>query len=285
MVFRRVSDHVYADTETIGLGNSGVVLLDDRTIVVDAQYAAPARALRSKIENISAKRISHLLLTHSHSDHVFGNEIFQDCEIVAHESLKTRMQELSRTDWSDESLRQQVAELKKTDPDRAARFEKVHLVLPTKTFQEKFVLGEGASRIEMIHTGGHTADSSIVNYSHERTVFAGDLIFSGTYPYGGDPTADPDLWLQALNRIRDLNPRVVVSGHGPICGIGEVDKYVTYISQTKSVMLGLISKNMSENQVITDSSLPAFYEEGTRGRRAASLAHWYRVWKQRTRKS
>jgi glyoxylase-like metal-dependent hydrolase (beta-lactamase superfamily II) len=155
---------VYADTETVGLGNSGVVLLDDRTIVVDAQYAAPARTLRSNIEKISARRITHLLLTHSHSDHVFGNEVFQDCEIVAHESLRTRMEELSRTTWSKESLQQQVATLKETNPDRAARFENVHLVLPTKTFQDKFQLGEGTFKVEMIHTGGHTADSSIVYY-------------------------------------------------------------------------------------------------------------------------
>jgi cyclase len=275
---------VYADTETVGLGNSGVVLLDDRTIVVDAQYAAPARTLRSNIEKISARRITHLLLTHSHSDHVFGNEVFQDCEIVAHESLRTRMEELSRTTWSKESLQQQVATLKETNPDRAARFENVHLVLPTKTFQDKFQLGEGTFKVEMIHTGGHTADSSIVYYPHEGMVFAGDSIFSGIYPYGADPTADPDLWIEALNRIRSLSPKAIVPGHGPICGIDEVDKYVSYISETKSVMLKLIAENKPENQVITDSSLPRFYEEGAGDRRPGSLGQWYRVWKQRTGK-
>jgi cyclase len=192
------------------------------------------------------------------------------------------MEELSRTSWSNESLQQQVATLKETDPVRAARFENVHLVLPTKTFKDKFPLGEGTFKVEMIHTGGHTADSSIVYFPYDGTVFAGDLIFSRMYPYGGDPTADPDLWIEALNRIRSLSPRVIVPGHGPICGIDEVDKYVSYISETKSAMLKLIAGNKPENQAITDPSLPHFYEEGAVDRRAGSLGQWYRVWKQRT---
>jgi len=284
MVFQRVSDHVCADVGTVGSGNAAAILLDDRTIVIDAQYVAPARSLRSSIEKVSHGRITHLLLTHSHSDHVFGNEVFQDCEIVAHESLKTRMQELADTTWSKESLQRQVAELRKTDPERATRFENVHVVLPTKTFQDKFVLSDGSSRVEMIHTGGHTADSSIVHFPSERTVVAGDLIFAGVYPYGGDPTADPDLWVEALIRIRSMNPEVIVPGHGPVCKIDEVNRYVDYISQTKTAMLELISQNRSENQIIADPSLPRFYDDGASGRRTSSLAQWYRVWKQRIAK-
>jgi len=284
MVFQRVSDRVYADTGTVGSGNAAAILLDDQSVVIDAQYAAPARSLRSNIEKVSHGKITHLLLTHSHSDHVFGNEVFQDCEIVAHESLKARMQELVNTTWSKESFQQQVAELKKTDPERAARFENVHVVLPTKTFQDKFVLGDRASRIEMIHTGGHTADSSIVHLPRARTVIAGDLIFAGVYPYGGDPTADPDLWAEALIMIRNMNPQAIIPGHGPVCKIDEVNRYVDYISQTKRTMLELISQNRSEDQILADPSLPRFYDEGFSGRRTSSLAQWYRVWKKRTEK-
>jgi diphthamide biosynthesis methyltransferase len=41
------------------------------------------------------------------------------------ETLKTRMEEMLETTWSKESLQRQVAELKKTDPERASRFEGV----------------------------------------------------------------------------------------------------------------------------------------------------------------
>jgi len=281
MVFRQVSECVYADTETVGSGNAGAIVLDDRTVVVDAQYAPLARQLRSNIEKVSKSRITHLLLTHSHSDHVFGNEVFQDCEIVAHTNLKSRMEELMKTSWSKESLQKQVAELRKTDPARAARFESVHIVLPTKTFDKEFLLGEGDLKIEMTYTGGHTADSSIVYFPRSRTLFAGDLIFSGIYPYGGDPRADPDLWIEALDKIRKMNLEIIVPGHGPLCGLDEVDRYIRYISDTKSVMLELIAQRKPEDQAIIDPSLPKFYEEGAQNRRANTLAHWYRLWKQR----
>ncbi|MFH0848619.1 MAG: MBL fold metallo-hydrolase [archaeon] len=282
MVFQQVSDRVYADTGTVGSGNAGAIILDDRAIVIDAQYVATGQSLRSNIERVSRKKITHLLLTHSHSDHVFGNQVFEDCEIVAHESLKTRMEELLRTSWSRESLQKQVSELRKTDPDRASRFENVRIVLPNKTFREKFSLGEGDMKVEMIHTGGHTADSSIVYFGRSRTLFASDLIFCGIYPYGGDPTADPDLWTEALNKIRAMNPDVIVPGHGPICHIDEIERYTRYLSETKSIMLDLIAQGKSEDQAAADASLPQFYEEGAGTRRNASLVQWYRIWKQRT---
>lgn len=286
MVFQQVSNRVYADTGTVGSGNAGVIVLNDQAVVIDAQYVASAQSLRSSIDRITDERITHLLLTHSHSDHVFGNQVFEDCEIVAHESLKTRMEELLRTSWSRESLQQQVSELRRTDPDRAARFENVRIVLPSKTFRERFSLGEGDMKVEMVHTGGHTADSSIIYFTGSRTLFAGDLIFSGIYPYGGDPTSDPDMWIEALEKIRSMSPDVIVPGHGPVCRIGEVERYIRYLSETKSIMLELIMQGKPEDQVAADASLVRFYEDGAETRRGAALVQWYRVWKQKmTRKS
>lgn len=168
-----------------------------------------------------------------------------------------------------------------TDPERAARFENVHVVVPTITFDAKFVLGQDDLRVEMIHTGGHTADSSIIFFPRDQVVFAGDLIFCGVYPYGGDPTADPDLWVHGLDAIRGMKPGVIVPGHGPICSIEEVDKYTNYITETKSAMVDLIRAGASESIAITDPSLPPFYEEGADKRRAGTLVQWFRMWKAR----
>ncbi len=282
MVFGKVSERVYADTEAAGLGNAGAVQLQHRTVVVDAQFAVSVRALRNNIQNVSVNKITHLLLTHSHSDHVFGNEVFEDCEIVGHTSLKSRMQELLVTSWSKESLQMQADELRKTDPERAARFENVRIVLPAMTFDRQLELGDDGLKVEMIHTGGHTADSSIVYFPHSKTLFAGDLIFAGIYPYGGDPTADPDLWLEGLRSIQKIGPEVIVPGHGPICGLGEVGKYIRYISETKSVMLRMIAEKKSVDQAIVDPSLPEFYGQQAEARRVNTLRQWYEVWRRKT---
>ena len=282
MSLRQISHHVYVDTE-VGGGNSGAILLEDGIVVVDAAFARSARAFRTSVEKISPKKITHLILTHSHSDHVFGNEVYTDCEIVAHESLKTRMQELASTDWTKENLQRQVADLERTNPQMAEQFKEVHIVLPTRTFTDKLVLGQGQFRVEVIHTGGHTADSSIVHIPQEGIVFAGDLIFAGIYPFGGDPSADPDVWVKALNRIRNMHPTFIVPGHGPVCNLEEIDNYISYISKTKSVMLRLLSENKSEDEVVTNPALPLF--DGHEGQfRTSSLAHWYQVWKQRAGK-
>lgn len=44
-------------------------------------------------------------------------------------------------------------------------------------------------------------------------LFAGDLVFKGRIPFVGQ--ADSRLWLESLNKLLALKPRILVPGHGP----------------------------------------------------------------------
>jgi cyclase len=282
LTLERVTDRVYADTSTVGAGNAGAIVLHDQVIVVDSQYLKHARELRRGIERVTSKKIRFLLLTHSHSDHVFGNEVFRDCEIVAHKSLKARMEELLLTTWSKESLEKQIAELKKTDPERASRFEGVEITLPTHVFDEEFEVVDEDLKIVMRHTGGHTQDSSIIYFPAEQVLFSGDLIFSQTFPYGGDPTADPDEWLKALKDIMKMPVSRIVPGHGPICDKREVQAYIDFIKTVKNKMLAMIRAGKTTEEIMRDNNYPPFYSKSADQRRQNTLNQWYKVWHERT---
>ena len=282
MTLEKITDRVYADTNPVGAGNAGAILLQDQVVVVDSQYLKHAKELRREIERITSKKIRFLLLTHSHSDHVFGNEVFRDCEIVAHRSLKDRMQELLLTTWSKESLEKQVAELRKTDPERASRFEGVQITLPTRVFDGEFKIAGGNLDILMRHVGGHTRDSSIVYFPNEQVLFSGDIIFSQTFPYGGDPTADPDEWLQALKGILEMSVKTIVPGHGPICDKREVQAYIDFIETVKSKMIAMIRAGKTSEEITRSESYPAFYSKSADQRRQSTLAQWYKVWRQKS---
>ena len=282
MTLEKITDRVYADTNPVGAGNAGAILLQDQVVVVDSQYLKHAKELRREIERITSKKIRFLLLTHSHSDHVFGNEVFRDCEIVAHRSLKDRMQELLSTTWSKESLEKQVAELRKTDPERASRFEGVQITLPTRVFDEEFKIAGGNLDILMRHVGGHTRDSSIVYFPNEQVLFSGDIIFSQTFPYGGDPTADPDEWLQTLKDILAMPVKTIVPGHGPICNKREVQAYIDFIETVKSKMIAMIRAGKASEEVTRSENYPSFYSKSADQRRQSTLAQWYKVWRQKS---
>ena len=56
----------------------------------------------------------------------------------------------------------------------------------------------------MIHIGGHTAGSSLVYIPEDRVLFAGDLILTTTFPSVGDPSTNPDTWIDVFNMILSL---------------------------------------------------------------------------------
>ena len=277
MPLEKVTDRVYASVNPAG-GNAGMVLLETQVVVIDSQFLSQAKVLRQEIERTTPKKVRFLLLTHSHSDHVFGNEIFRDCEIVAHRSLKARMEELLATTWSKESLEKQIAELKKTDPERASRFEGVQITLPTRVFDEDFRITENDLEVVMKHVGGHTKDSSVVYFPAEEVLFSGDLVFAESFPYGGDPTADPDEWLQALNGIMEMPVKTIVPGHGPVCDKREVQAYIKFIEGVKERMTEMIRAGKTTQEIRKDEGYPTFYSKSSDQRRQNTLVQWYNVW-------
>lgn len=88
----------------------------------------------------------------------------------------------------------------------------------------------GGVNVEMIHLGGHTPCSSVVWIPDERILFAGDLIFQGRYPFLA--TANVEKLMAALRWLPSLGARVIVPGHGVLCGTDEVLKQLDYIQTT-----------------------------------------------------
>ena len=269
----RVSERVYANCDGETGGNVGIVVTDDAVAAVDAQYPASAADFRKSIPTVTDKPVTHLLLTHNHGDHVFGNQAFDDCEIVSHRRLKEKMEESLRTDWAPGNLEKMLEDIRKNRPERAWLFEGLRIVLPTKTFDDRFTL----DGLEMTNLGGHTDCSSVVYVPEDRVLFAGDLMFAETFPWAGDPTADPDVWIEAYRKILAMDIDTIVPGHGPLCDKGEFEIQLGWFEAVRKEMKGLIAEGASEEEAVAYDGYPDFYES-TGDRRERSLGHWYRVW-------
>ncbi|MFQ5711498.1 MAG: MBL fold metallo-hydrolase [Candidatus Geothermarchaeales archaeon] len=280
MKLEKISDRVFANTEGKGGGNAGIIVLDNQTVVVDAMYTRPGEEFRRAIEETSPKATRYLLLTHSHRDHVFGNQAFRDCEVVAHASLKARMQELLKTEWSPEGLDKYFSELRETDPERLSQLEGVEITLPTKTFDRRFVVEDDELTVEMEHVGGHTVGSSIVYFPREATLFTGDLVFAKTFPWGGDPTADPNEWMEALRKMLEMRVDVIIPGHGPICDKEEVEAYLRFFEEVKEKMGALMAQGKPEEEITNYENYPAFYGTDRANWPGDSLKRWYEVWRE-----
>jgi glyoxylase-like metal-dependent hydrolase (beta-lactamase superfamily II) len=140
MILDRVSERVYANTSGETGGNVGIIVLDDGVLAVDAQYPVSGRDFRESIPEYTDKPVTHLLLTHVHGDHVFGNQAFEDCEIVSHRLLWEKMKENLQTIWSPGNLPGMLEDVRENRPDSAYLYEGLRIVLPDLTFEERITL-------------------------------------------------------------------------------------------------------------------------------------------------
>ncbi len=251
----------------------GIVVMDDGVAAVDAQYPVSAYDFRESIPSVTGKPVTHLLLTHVHGDHVFGNQAFEDCVIVSHRRLKERMAESLKNEWAPGNIEGMLEDVKKNRPERAWLFEGLRIVLPSETFDERYTL----DGVEMINLGGHTDCSSVVYVPDEKVLFAGDQIFAETFPWAGDPTADPDAWIEAFKKMLAMDVDVIVPGHGPLCGKGELEIQLAWFEAVRDEMKTLIADGVSSEDAIQHDGYPDFYESQG-DRRERSLRHWYAVW-------
>ncbi len=278
MKLDKVSERVYANTEGLTGGNVGIVVMEDAVAAVDAQYPVSGADFRRSIPSVTRKPVTHLLLTHYHGDHVFGAQAFEDCEIVAHRLLKAGMEENLRTTWAPGSLERMLEDVRRDRPERAWLYEGLRIVLPTVTFDDRFTL----DGVEMIHMGGHTAGSSVVHIPDDGVLFAGDLVFAETFPWAGDPTADPDAWIEAFKVILAMDVETIVPGHGPLCDKKEVETQLRWFEEVRDEMKKLIADGASEEEAVNHDGYPDFYESERPERRENSLRHWFRFWSQRS---
>ena len=271
-----VSERVYANCDGETGGNVGIVVIDDAVVAVDAQYPVSAYDFRVSIASVSDKPVTHLLLTHDHGDHVLGNQAFEDCTIVSHRRLKEKMEENLRGQWAPGNLEKMLVDIKANRPERAWLYEGLRIVLPTETFEERYTL-EG---VEVIKLGGHTDCSSIVHVPGEKVLFAGDLVFAKMFPWAGDPTADPDVWIESFKTMLEMDVDTIIPGHGPLCDKAEVETQLAWFEAARDEMKSLIAGGASVEEAVGHDGYPEFYD--SRGdRRERSLRHWYKVWSQK----
>ncbi|MBN2369014.1 MAG: MBL fold metallo-hydrolase, partial [Vicinamibacteria bacterium] len=88
-----------------------------------------------------------------------------------------------------------------------------HVQSPSRlTFNDHLTVWLGRREVRIIHLGrGHTAGDTVVYLPAERVLCSGDL-FNGYIGYMGDAYVDE--WADTLDRLAQLDFRIVIAGHG-----------------------------------------------------------------------
>ena len=217
------------------ISNAAFIVGKDGVVVIDALGSpALATSLIQAIAKITPLKITHVIVTHYHADHIYGLQAFKKigAKILAHPAAKEYL--------NSETATNRLA------ASRAELFpwidENTQLV-PADTWLEKEAnLNLSGVRLTVKPVGpAHTPEDLIVYMPSEKVLFAGDLVFKGRIPFIG-PTANTGPWLNSLSVMLGYGAEVIVPGHGPVSDSTQADlellrDYLAYLrtSMAKAV--------------------------------------------------
>jgi glyoxylase-like metal-dependent hydrolase (beta-lactamase superfamily II) len=191
---------------TVGavVGDSGVLLIDCGTTQVEAT------CIGADVRELTARSVTHLVMTHQHFDHILGSAGFPDAATYAAPPVGVAL---------TEGLDAVCAEALRYGADPAQLASAVHAVRPPDHLVWHAEIDVGGRVARVVHPGkGHTDHDLVVVVPGDPTVvFCGDLVEESADPAVGDD-ADPTAWPDTLDRIVSLGGEdaLYVPGHGAV---------------------------------------------------------------------
>ncbi len=232
-----VAEHVFAYIQPDGgwwINNTGFVLGEHTILCIDS--CATERRTRALLETIDAVRrrlglhaetpARLLVSTHQHGDHTNGNCLMPDATIIGHSLCREAI--ISTGILRPDGL---------WDPVDWGALEPAP---PFVTFEHRLDVFVDDIVVELRHfnTPAHTTNDVVAWLPEQRVLFTGDLVFNGGTPFVlmGSVAGS----LVALDCITELEPAVIVPGHGEVCGPEVVDvagEYLRFLQQTASAAI------------------------------------------------
>ncbi len=233
------------------VSNLYLISTSEGDVLINTGISFNAEENHRRMSAVSGKPIKKIIFTQSHEDHIGGWHAFNapGVETIAQANyshvrgywggLRPVMARRSRHLWSRDQTKTVVQQ---PDP------------IITTTFIDSHSFELGGRPFELYSVrGGETLDSLLVWMPKEATVFTGNLtgpLFGhvpNLYTLRGDKIRYVQWYLDGVQRVIDLEPDVLITGHGdPIRGAEEIKRQLSRIRDATQFVRDRTWEGMNE---------------------------------------
>jgi glyoxylase-like metal-dependent hydrolase (beta-lactamase superfamily II) len=228
--------------------NIGVIVGDRAALVVDTGMGPRNGAIVHELaKELAGDRQLLLTLTHFHPEHGYGAQAFQDATIVYNRAQQEEFHEKA-AGYLD-TFRQLGEEV-------AHELEGVEFVDPHVIYDGAADIDLGGKIVQLRTWGAaHSRGDQAVFLPEEQILFTGDLVenrFFPIFPYFPPYDVDVDgvKWISVLEELEQLEPKLVVPGHGEMDGIELIATNREYLSLLESETRRLASEGNDGDAII-----------------------------------
>jgi hydroxyacylglutathione hydrolase len=177
----------------------------EEPVLVDTAYKSDLQVTEQLITSIGVdlNRVSLIISTHSHCDHIGGNKSIQEkshCRIAMHKIGKHFVD--TEDDWSTwwRYYRQEA-----------------DFFACSQSLQEGDTVNVGPHEFQVIHTPGHAADGIVLYHRGARILLSSDTLWENDIAVMTariEGSSAVFAMLESLEKVRNLDVRMVYPGHG-----------------------------------------------------------------------
>ncbi len=250
-------------------------------VCFDSSGVHTGEAVMAAVKGWRPERVSHLIYTHGHADHVGGSTFFAADRpvVIGHQNVTARLDRYDYTNnWNliinsrqfggiPGELNLSIGEAEggaQVSIADARRFLPSTTLRPSETFVSHHEVRAGDTTIELRHARGETDDHLWAWLPDRRWIMAGDFVI-WNFPNAGNPQKVqryPSEWAAALREMIAAEPELLVPAHGlPIAGQARIAMVLGDIADALEHLVADVIEMMNQgatlDAIIHTVSVPA----------------------------